>query len=81
MVTRRKRTTRTKKRTVRKTKRAKTTRRRSTSGKKSANLIRISFKGQRISVEKMFGKTAMTPEAVARKLWSYVNRKKLAYYK
>ena len=79
--TRRRKKTTTKKRTVRRTKRAKTTRSRSTSGKKGANVIKISFKGHRVSAEKIFGKTPMTPEAVARKLWNYVNKKKLAYVK
>lgn len=80
MVTRkRKRTTR--KKAVRRTKRAKTTRKRSTSGKKGANMIRISFKGHKMSLEKLFGKTPTTPHAVAHKLWTYVNKKNLAYYK
>lgn len=81
MVTRKKRRTTTRKRTVRKTKRAKTTRSRRVSGKKSANMIRISFKGHKMSLEKLFGKTPTTPNAVANKLWNYVNKKKLAYYR
>ncbi len=80
--TRRRKKTTTKKRTVKRTKRAKTTTRsRSISGKKGSDMVRISFKGHRVTIEKLFGKKPMAPHAVAHKLWSYVNKKKLAYIK
>ena len=80
--TRRRKKTTTRKKTVRRTKRAKTTTRRlSTSGKKGSDMVRISFKGHRITLEKLFGKTPTAPHAVAHKLWAYVNKKKLAYIK
>ena len=44
-------------------------------------MVRISFKGHRITLEKLFGKTPTAPHAVAHKLWAYVNKKKLAYIK
>jgi len=70
MVTRRRRTTR---RTARRTSR-RTTRRKG----KAFGGYTINFRGQRDTVEQVFGRAPIAPSMMTKKIWQYVKRKRLA---
>lgn len=56
-----------------------TTARRTTKRKgKAFGGYTINFRGQRDTVEQVFGKAAIAPSMMTKKIWQYVKRKRLA---
>lgn len=47
-------------------------------GKKAFGGYSINFKGSKDSLESVFGRRALGPSEMTKKLWAYVKRKKLA---
>lgn len=46
--------------------------------KKAFGGYTISFKGRKETLEQIFGKVALTPSAMIKKLWAFIKKKRLA---